>query len=332
MGGKAFSAGPDPFFTPRLSPALYACLVARISDLLRTVYIHVSTPPPAPSKPSHGDIDMLVCCPSVTPAPTTTTLVSLLGAERTISTPPSCSLAVPHPELANAYVQVDIRVCDDVESWKWELFHHAYGDLWNLLGTTIRPWGLTANDRGLHLRIEEIEVMDRKKSLVWLTKHPRVVCDLLGVDADKLALDSDGVFWFPGHGHQSNGTLASMEELYAFVLTSRFFRRETYVRSTLKSNDRKRMAQRVGYSLFVDEWLPSHDGPDGGDPTLTREGVTEEMLERFNLKAEHDARLKQWRSEQAALQAKKVGREERKRQAMEDEEYANAWMSESWRQ
>lgn len=332
MGGKAFSAGPDPLFTPRLSPALYACLVARISNLLLTVYIHVSTPPPAPSKASHGDIDILVCCPSSTPAPTTTTLASLLGAERTISTPPSRSLAVPHPELANTYVQVDIRVCNDVDSWKWELFHHAYGDLWNLLGTTIRPWGLTANDRGLHLRIEEIEVMDRKKSLIWLTKHPTVVCGLLGVDADRLGLDSDGVFWFTGFERQRDGTLMSMEELYAFVLSSRFFRRDAYVRSTLKSNDRKRMAQRDGYSYFVDEWLPTHEGPDGGDPTLTRGGVTAELLERFHARTEYDARTKQWRSEQAALKAKKAGREERKRQAMEDEEYANAWMSGPGRQ
>ena len=332
MGGKAFSSGPNPLSTPRLSPALYADLVIRISDLLRTVYVHVSTPPTAPSKPSHGDIDILVCCPSNIPVPTTATLASLLGAERTISSPPSRSLAVPHPELINAYVQVDIRVCDDVENWKWELFHHAYGDLWNLLGTTIRPWGLTANDRGLFLRIEEIEVLDRKKSLIWLTKHPRVVCDLLGVDADRLAINSDGLILVSGAGGQSDGNLTSMEELYRFVLTSRFFRRDAYVRSTLKSNDRKRMAQRDGYSLFVDEWLPNHGGPDGGDPTLTREKVREEVLERFNVRTEYDARIKQWNSERAALRARKESREERKKQAMEDEEYANAWISGSWRQ
>ncbi|KAL8824179.1 MAG: hypothetical protein Q9191_005242 [Dirinaria sp. TL-2023a] len=332
MGGKAFSSGPDPLFTPRLSPALYARLVDRISNLLLKVYTHVSTPPSAPAKSSHGDIDILVCCPSSTPAPTTTTLASLLGAERTISTPPSRSLAVPHPELAKAYVQVDIRVCDDVESWKWELFHHAYGDLWNLLGTTIRPWGLTANDRGMHLRIEEIEVMDRKKSLIWLTKHPMVVCDLLGVDPGSLGLDSDGLFWFSGLERQRDGNLTSMEKLYEFVLTSRFFRRDAYIRSTLKSNDRKRMAQRDGYGHFVNEWLPTHEGPDGGDQTLTREGVTAELLERFHMRTEYDARIKQWRSEQAALKAKKAGRDERKRQAMEDEEYANAWISGAVRQ
>ena len=83
------------------------------------------------------------------------------------------------------------------------------------------------------------------------------------------------------------------------------------------------MAQRDGYSHFVDEWLPNHEGPDRGDPTLTREGVTAELLERFHVRTEYDARIKQWRSEQAALKTKKAGREERKRQAMEDEEYAN---------
>ena len=322
MGGKAFSVGPNPLSTPRLSPALYASLVSQISRRLRTLYVLVATPPPAPAKPSHGDIDIVVCSPIGTPAPITITLATLLGAERTISAQHCRCLAVPYPEVQDAYLQVDISVCEDVKNWRWGLFHHAYGDLGNLLGTTIRPWGLTVNNKGLHLRIEEIEKLDRKRSLIFLTQEPRMVCDLLGLDADRLGIDEEGLTR-GGDGEHGRG-FKTIEEIYEMVVGLRFFRRESYIRTTLKHNDRKRMAQRDGYSRFVDEWLPSYEGPVGGDPSLTRQGVAEEVFERFDVRKGYETRIEEWRCEREALRIKKEGREERKRKAIEEKAYADA--------
>lgn len=112
-----------------------------------------------------------------------------------------------------------MRVCPDLASWKWQLFHHAFGDLWNLLGTTIRPFGLTANEKGLHVRIEEIELLDRKKSMIYLTKDPLEVCQLLGLDAERTGLDEDGVV-LGGDGTNCRG-FHNMEEyvLSIFHLT-----------------------------------------------------------------------------------------------------------------
>ena len=105
---------------------------------------------------------------------------------------------------------MDLRVCPDLASWKWQLFHHAFGDLWNLLGTTIRRFGLTANEKGLQVRIEEIEHLDRKKSMIFLTKDPREVLQLLGLDAERTGIDEDGVVR-GGDGTNRRG-FHSMEE------------------------------------------------------------------------------------------------------------------------
>jgi hypothetical protein len=325
MGGKAFSTGPSPLFTPRLSPTLYADLVTHLTTTLQSLYTHVSTPPPAPSKSTHGDIDLLVCSPLTTPPPTLSTISSLFHAQRTISTSPkSYSLAIPHPELQDAYVQVDIRVCEDVKDWQWALFHHAYGDLWNLLGTMARPWGLTVNDKGLHLRIEEIESVDRKKSLVFLSREPDVVCEFLGMERERLGIDDDG-FISSGDGEEGRG-FGSMQEMYEMVVELRFFRREAYVRDTLKANDRKRMFQRDGYSKFVDEWLVRYKGLGGGKEGLTREGVKEDCFTSFGVRGEYERRVEEWRLEREALKVKREGREERKRKALEEEAYADAWI------
>ena len=79
-----------------------------------------------------------------------------------------------------------------------------------MLGTTIRPFGLTANENGLQVRIEEIELLDKKKSMIYLTKDPREVCQLLGLDVERMGIDEDGVV-VGGDGRNGRG-FHSMEE------------------------------------------------------------------------------------------------------------------------
>ena len=132
-------------------------------------------------------------------------------------------------------------MCVRLGGFEWQLFHQSHGDMWNLLGTTIRPVGLTANDVGLHVRIPEIEEVNRKRSMLFLTSEPDQVLDFLGLDRDKY-----------------ERPFQSVEALYQFVLGCRWFSGEPYVRAELKANDRKRMAQRELYRRFVDEWLPEN--------------------------------------------------------------------------
>ena len=117
-----------------------------------------------------------------------------------------------------------------------------------------------------------------------------------------------------------------MNSMYEFVAGSRFFRRSAYIKDTLKSNDRKRIAQRDGYSAFVDDWLPAYLGQEGGDPDLTRQKVWDEVEQKFGIKCMYEERITAWREERERLKAKAEGREERKRIALEEEAYANAWI------
>lgn len=165
--------------------------------------------------------------------------------------------------------------------------------------------------------------MDRKKSLVFLSAEPGVVCEFLGMEKERLGIDDDGLI-SGGDGEEGRG-FASMEEMYEMVVGLRFFRRKAYVRDTLKANDRKRMLQRDGYSRFVDEWLVGYKGVEGG-VELTREGVKEECFARFEVRGEYERRVEEWRVEREALKVKKEGREERKRKALEEEAYADAWI------
>lgn len=224
---------------------------------------------------------------------------------------------MPYPGLDGAVVQVDVHMCSG-DTFEWQLFHQSHGDLWNLLGTSVRPFGLTANDAGLHVRIAEIEETDRKKSLVLLTRSPREVCRFLGLD-----------------GRVVEQRFESLEAMFEFVVSCRFVRGGRYGREGLKANDRKRMAQREVYRRFVEEWVPKyHEGIEAGEKIkeddeneeLTRKAVLVESLEIFGKREEYERQLKEWRMERDELLAKQQGKAKRRADAADLEDYACAWI------
>lgn len=312
MGGKAFTSGVAPLRTPRMPPEVYYSLRDQYLSLLSTLYAQVATPIEAPSKVSYGDIDILVSQPT-TPSVSTECLAKILGAER-FTTPGAAttSFALPYPNLSENHVQVDVHICP-TPTFHWQVFHQSHGDLWNLLGTTIRPFGLTANDVGLHLRIGEIEDLNRKRSLILLTNEPSAVLELLGLDEKSY-----------------HRPFESEEAMYEYVVGCRFFKGETYVRGDLKANDRKRMAQRELYRRFVDTWLPKNENRIKTHmtrvPTLTRDDVAELVLDRFGKRQEYDRSVRIWRQERTDLLAKQEGRQKRKSDALELEIYGSAWV------
>ncbi|MCJ1461176.1 hypothetical protein MMC28_011558 [Mycoblastus sanguinarius] len=313
MGGNAFANGPTPLSTPRMPPELYYSLRDYYLDLLLTFYAQAATPIEAPSKTSFGDIDTVVSQPKSRTI-SAESLAEGLAAKRTFTTPgsPTTSFALPYPDLPDNYVQLDVHFCPP-STFKWEIFHQSHGDLWNLLGTTIRPFGLTANNIGLHLRIAEIEGLNRKRGLLLLTSEPDKVLDFLGL--------GKGAYERP---------FESVETMYRYVCGCRFFRVETYMQSDLKANDRKRMAQRELYRRFVEEWLPKYREwirtQGGVNADFARGDVLEEVISRFGKRKEHEERLDEWRKERKELLAKQEGRQKRKADAAELEEYANAWI------
>lgn len=313
MGGKAFSHGPNPLSTPRIPSALYTTLLQKYITLLSTFYTDVASPLDAPEKDSHGDLDLLVSNP-IHPI-TAESLSRVLNAEATISAKPTTSFAVPYPDFQDTYIQLDIHLCPP-STFRWELFTNSHGDLWNILGTSVRAFGLTANNIGFYLRIAEIEKLDRKKSMVFLTSDPDDVLEYLGLDVER--------YW---------RAFESEEELCEYVTGMRFFRRGAYVKEGLKANDRKRMGQRPLYKRFVDEWLPGRPGVGevDADASVTRESVLEEALERYGRRGVYEEMLRTWREERAELERKLEGREVRREGVKAEMAYADAWIEASRR-
>lgn len=307
MGGKAFSPALK---TPRIPPSIYHGLRSQIISLLSTFYIYVASPILVPEKLSHGDIDILVCAPlnSLFP-PTPTTLSEALNAEYIICNTAITSFAIPYPEKLECYVQVDVQLVTSVELFKWKLFHASYGDFWNILGTAIRPFGLTANERGLFLRISEIEEVDKNRSLIFLCSEPDAVLSFCtGMDPEE---------YKRGWG--------SVGDMFGWLSRGRFMRKETFERSRLKANDRKRMRQREVYARFVEGYVPSWTAniSEGRNELETRKIVLEEALNVFRKKEEYELKREEWRIEVLNAPIKK---ELRKLRIRDEVEYADAWI------
>lgn len=59
MGGKVFSAGHNPLYTPRMVPAVYEHVKKQCISALTPLFSRVESPVEAPEKASFGDIDIL---------------------------------------------------------------------------------------------------------------------------------------------------------------------------------------------------------------------------------------------------------------------------------
>ncbi|KAI1174591.1 hypothetical protein F4777DRAFT_375430 [Nemania sp. FL0916] len=195
---------------------------------------------------------------------------------------PSSSAATPEPSevseisgsnLRLPHIQVDVHVCSTLMHMQWMLFKTAHGDLWNLLGSMIRPLGLTIDEVGLYLRIPEIEKADKKKAKVLLTKDPGAILTFLGLKFDSKEWEKP---------------FASEADLFEYAASCRLFSVKTentyddgngkgdgdddkddqkvamttntagtIDRRKLKSNDRKRMNGRPLFRRWIDEFIPA---------------------------------------------------------------------------
>ncbi|RYP12274.1 hypothetical protein DL767_011353 [Monosporascus sp. MG133] len=250
----------------------------------------------------------------------------LLKAEKTRKEQPhSLTLAIPWPEgpqdsvkqkdpagtqvngrndqikedTKRRFIQVDLHCCQSIDQLQWMLFKHAHGDLWNILGSVIRPFGLTMDGVGLYLRIPEIEKEDRKKAKVLLTEDPAAILHFLGLRFD---------------GRQWEERFAHFTDVFEYAATSRFFwarpnqppegdgivcEEQTGVetdKKRLKSNDRRRMNQRPLFRKWVEEFLPKcREEGRFGNTQLTRDDVRDQAFARFGVRREYEVRLVEWR-------------------------------------
>lgn len=87
---------------------------------------------------------------------------------------------------------------------------------------------LRASGRGSHLRIPEIEGLNRTRALIFLTSEPDEVLNFLRLETDI-----------------SKRPFESVEAIYEYVCGCHFFQSGKFVRSDLKPNNKKIIVQSI---------------------------------------------------------------------------------------
>ncbi|KAJ0121743.1 hypothetical protein J7T55_008910 [Diaporthe amygdali] len=223
------------------------------------------------------------------------------------------------------FIQIDLRLCDTHQELEWRIFKHNHGDLWNMIGQTIRPFGLTADEIGLHIRIPEIERQDKKKARVLLSSEPDKVIEFLGLMRHKGEKEKPFV-------PEEEEPFDSVKDLFEYAASCKWFmlwpenpeEKATTHDDTeanaikqieaelkkLKANDRARMKQRPVFARWVDEFIPACRAqgrfvvPNPEKRTL--EDVRNEVRElAFNTfpgsEADYNASLADWNKEKTRI-------------------------------
>ena len=323
MGGASFTSGSDALSTPRMPASVYHETKARLHRALRDLYLCVASPIDGPAKTTFGDIDIVVAWPraeilGLPPPPALAAtradadaafseIGRAIGAERTAVEKGmrAAHYAIPWPpHLLHhhhgggdepLYIQVDVRICASLRAFQWFLFKHAHGDLWNVLGSTIRPLGLTVDEEALWLRVPEIEGINRSRAKVRVTGEPGRVLEVLGLE--------DGRVW--------EEPFATEEGMYEYAATSPMFwvrplgedeggSRVEGDKRALKANDRKRMSMRPCYRRWVEEFLPRcREEGRFAAPRASRSSVAELIFDRFgSVRGEFEERRREFEIEQ----------------------------------
>ncbi|PBP24491.1 hypothetical protein BUE80_DR004610 [Diplocarpon rosae] len=288
MGGNAFMSHSPPLQTPRMPFHIYKQVLPRVLAILHQHFLRAASPIEAPGKADYGDIDgklppslplcslrVLIFSPltaaydqSVTPKlKVAESIAQDLGAIAWIAGPKgqAMNFAIPWPRereqdhnavpdplpAAEKFIQLDLHILATAHELDWHLFHDAHGDLCSILGSIIRPFGLTVNHTGMHLRIPSIEAHDRKKSLIEEEQRrgDGGVCLSSGISMDTSIKDRS-------EDQNSN--------------------------KKLKSSERQRLLKRPIYRAWMEEFIPSHLPPASDpNPPLTRDQIRAEAFSTF---------------------------------------------------
>ncbi|KAH0612394.1 uncharacterized protein H6S33_010446 [Morchella sextelata] len=282
MGGSAFSAskygGNLP--TPRIPMHIYPRLLIQFQQTLSQFYKNVSSPLPAPGKTDYGDIDILVEEPlSQTPV-SAAELKHALNATEFIEASPTSNFAIWDDEL-KAYVQLDVHICRR-GGLEWECFHHAYGDLWNILGVMGKPFGVSVNNAGLHIFAQGIEARNHKDEMIFLTARPKHAIEFFGCDWAKYEKG-----------------FKTADELFSFCAESRLlYHPETNWKLIGRRDEGRLKEKRLLCRRWSTEYLPSYKSRNEMKVVITREELLEDALIKFDKRGVYNALIDKWDKEE----------------------------------
>lgn len=289
MGGSAF--GTDRALNPRMPPLVYEQTRNSVIAALLSIYSLAETPIEAPEKPDHGDVDVIVCSPlqSLPRSIDINAKVALtIGAIDFKPGKPASQFAVPWPndaelpkdalsaedhhagakERPQMFIQVDIITAPSPATFKWQVFNHCHGDFWNILGSLIRRFGLTASNSGIYLRIAELEPLNKAAARFLLTSDPAEALRFFGMNEER--------FWTP---------FDRKKDLFEYVSTCRFYDPTRFrMKEEMKANDRQRLKKRALFHEWVDGYLPSvHEQKKGEWAEKSRDDVINIVKDWFGI-------------------------------------------------
>lgn len=163
-----------------------------------------------PGKPSHGDIDFLAAGYLPLPAGAPLSYDTMLeGAKEKLGAREGRrgaggvmyfavrgegSLEGEMGEVGEEldeewWVQVDIKVVDalDAQAFAWAKFILDYASGMKILGSLVKPLGLSILPSGMYIRVADMEAVDWNGSMEFVTGSPEDVLRVLGLDRRFLA-------------------------------------------------------------------------------------------------------------------------------------------------
>jgi hypothetical protein len=163
----------------------------------------------------------------------------------------------------------------------------GYGDLVQIVGVLNRGIGLTMNDKGLHVRIAEIEPSNRKASMIRLTDDPINVMKFLGLDSEEYK-----------RGFESK------EQIFRWIAAARFYgpdperSADDETISKNSSNDRQRFRKREMFAQFFKEWAPAHPEAFKNAERIPRQDVLREVIDFFQVQDQYNEAMSTWKQEE----------------------------------
>ncbi|CAE7023650.1 hypothetical protein PTNB73_02184 [Pyrenophora teres f. teres] len=302
MGGRAFKS----LHCPRIPPAEYVQVKEQVMAALRTLFVHVVVPTEIPDKTDYGDVDFLVCGPHYSAGPHTIDsfpwdtsvrcIKALLDTEhgrRGFLTKDCMYFAVRSGE-GDHFIQVDVKVCFRPEMFHWVHFELNYASNSKIIGSMIKPLGLTIDPEGLHIRVKEIEESNFPGSMVFVSKDPKDVLRIVRLDRRIL-----------------NGGFKSQVELYEYLASSWLFHPGHFAERLTKDGYADRLEDRsAAWTYFVKEWLPQRY-PKAQDLQewykRTRDAVRQQVFTMFpHIATAYYKKLSVWVNEQEEKRLKEM--------------------------
>ncbi|CZT21631.1 uncharacterized protein RCC_07496 [Ramularia collo-cygni] len=278
MGGNAFAhavSGNTPtLYTPRVTPKKYDQLKQLYELKLRRHLPgrQVNILKEAPEKRDYGDLDFVI--ESAHEPVDWQILAGQIGAAGLIihssDKVQSCSVAVPMDGSASAgftiyklkhnltglsmevtkeeYAQIDLGVVPK-ELFEWHSFYSSFGDMSGMLGHMVHNLGFTICDRGLMLRLAELEAAKDMTFVnipdtcgkLFLSKDPQKLLDFLGLSYDTYQQGFD-----------------TADDLYRWLCQCRLLSKDSIKVKRDDANGRQKERKRPVYSTFFNDWLPAY--------------------------------------------------------------------------